>query len=160
LVLNRLFRCGEMTEAQFRLNMKMVKARYACLLNASEDCADPRTRSMAQQLNEVWGYLWTFAAVPGVEPTNNKAENAIRPGVLWRKTSLGTWSDAGQRFVERMLTVAATARQTGTPLFEFLLSACQARLSHLPAPRLYPTDANPSPTWAVTFATALEPSTP
>lgn len=161
LVLNRQFRNGEVSEAQFRLKLKMVKARYARLLNAAGDCADPKTRTMAQQLNEVWGYLWTFATVPGVEPTNNEAERAIRPAVLWRKGSLGTWSDAGQRFVERMLTVAATARKRGTSLLEFLLSACQAQLSHLPAPRLYTAAAIPSPTWAVTFVpAALALSTP
>ena len=159
LVLNRQFRAGELTEAQFRLKMKMVKARYARLLNAAEDCADPKTRTMAQQLNEVWGFLWTFATVSGVEPTNNEAERAIRPAVLWRKGSLGTWSEAGQRFVERMLTVAATARKTGTPLLEFLLSACEASLRHLPAPRLYPDTAD-QPTWSVTFAPALAPSPP
>lgn len=160
LVLNRQFRGGEVTEAQFRLKMKMVKARYARLLNAAEDCVDPKTRTMAQQLNEVWSYLWTFATVPGVEPTNNEAERAIRPAVLWRKGSLGTWSEAGQRFVERMLTVAATARKTGTPLLEFLLSACQARLSHLPAPRFYPAAASQPSSWAVTFAPTIVPSTP
>jgi transposase len=159
LVLKRQFRAGEMTEAQFRLKMKMVKARYARLLNAAEDCADPKTRTMAQQLNEVWGFLWTFATVSGVEPTNNEAERAIRPAVLWRKGSLGTWSDAGQRFVERMLTVAATARKTGIPLLELLLSVCEASLRHLPAPRLYPVAANPSPTWSVTFAPTMAPST-
>lgn len=160
LVLNRQFRRGEVTEAQFRLKLKMVKARYARLLNAAEDSNDPKTRTMARQLNEVWGYLWAFATEPGVEPTNNEAERAIRPAVLWRKGSLGTWSEAGQRFVERMLTVAATARKTGTPLLEFLLSACQAPLSHLPAPHLYPATASHSPSWAVTFAPALVPSAP
>lgn len=160
LVLNRQFHGGELTEAQFRLKMKMVKARYARLLNAAEDSADPKTRKMAKQLNEVWGYLWTFATVPGVEPTNNEAERAIRPAVLWRKGSLGTWSAAGQRFVERMLTVAATARKTGTPLLEFLLSACQAPLSYLPAPRLYSATASQPSSRAVTFAPTLVPSTP
>jgi transposase len=47
--------------------------------------------------------LWTFASVPGVEPTNNAAERALRHAVYWRKTSLGTDSEGGSRFVERML---------------------------------------------------------
>lgn len=161
LLVNRKFRNGEISEAQFKLRMKMIKARYARMLNASEDCGDPKTRTMAKQLNELWGYLWTFVTVKGVEPTNNEAERAIRPAVLWRKGSFGTWSDAGQRFVERMLTVSATARKTGTPLFEFLLSACQAKLSQLPAPHFYPSTMLPSATMAVTFYPAtLSPSTP
>lgn len=146
MLLKRKFRNGEVTEAEFRLRMKLVKARYARLLYAAEDCTDAKTRTMAQQLNVLWDFLWTFATVPGVEPTNNKAENAIRPAVLWRKTSLGTWSDAGQRFVERMLTVATTARQTGMPLFEFLLSTSTAMISRLPAPQFYPAPLTPSTT--------------
>ena len=43
-----------------------------------------------------------------VEPTNNAAERAIRPCVLWRKGSFGTQSHAGSRFVKVMLTVVAT----------------------------------------------------
>jgi transposase len=44
--------------------------------------------------------LWTFVRFEGVEPTNNAAERAIRPGVLWRKGSFGTYNAQGSRFVE------------------------------------------------------------
>ena len=57
--------------------------------------------------------LWMFIDVPGVEPTNNAAERALRPAVLWRKGSFGTHSAAGSRFAERMLTIAATLKQQG-----------------------------------------------
>ena len=46
-----------------------------------------------------------------VEPTNNTAERGVRPGVLWRKGSFGTHSAAGSRFVERIMTAAATCKQ-------------------------------------------------
>jgi hypothetical protein len=55
--------------------------------------------------------LWTFVQVAGVEPTNNAAEQSIRPGVLWRKGSFGTHSEAGSRFVVSMLTVVSTLKQ-------------------------------------------------
>ena len=55
--------------------------------------------------------LWTFVQVEGVEPTNNTAERALRPGVLWRKGSFGTQSEEGSRFVETMMTVVATLKQ-------------------------------------------------
>jgi hypothetical protein len=45
-----------------------------------------------------------------VEPANNAAERAIRPGVLWRKGSFGTQSAEGSRFVEAMMTVVATLK--------------------------------------------------
>jgi hypothetical protein len=44
--------------------------------------------------------LWIFLTQRGVEPTNNRAERALRFGVLWRKRSLGTASDKGNHWVE------------------------------------------------------------
>jgi transposase len=46
-----------------------------------------------------------------VEPTNNAAERALRPAVLWRKGSFGPDREAGSRFAERLLTVVASCRQ-------------------------------------------------
>ena len=71
--------------------------------------------------NEEW--LWTFVDVEGVEPTNNEAERVERHGVLWRKTSGGTDSPQGSRFVERMLTVVETCRRQGKKVLDYL-SAC------------------------------------
>jgi transposase len=79
--------------------------------------------------------------VEGVEPTNNGAERALRPAVLWRKGSFGSDSAAGSRFAERLLTVVATCRQQGRSLLDFLIGAGEAALrgssppSLLPAPR-------------------------
>jgi len=48
--------------------------------------------------------LWLFVSVEGVEPTNNAAERAIRPAVIWRRTSFGSQTQDGSTFVSRMLT--------------------------------------------------------
>jgi transposase len=64
----------------------------------------------------------------GVEPTNNAAERALRHGVLWRKSSFGTQSEAGSRFVERMMTVVNTLRQQKRNVLDYLTAACEARL--------------------------------
>jgi hypothetical protein len=85
--------------------------------------------------------LWTFVQVAGVEPTNNAAERAIRPGVLWRKGSGGTQSAAGSRFVENMLTVVSTLKQQQRNVFAYLTAACEAALRGEAAPSLLPTHA-------------------
>jgi transposase len=36
-----------------------------------------------------------FVTTVGVEPTNNAAERAIRPTVIWRRTSFGSQTEAG-----------------------------------------------------------------
>lgn len=50
---------------------------------------------------------------PSVEPTDNHAERELRAFVLWRKRSFGTQSERGNRFAERLMTVAHTARKQG-----------------------------------------------
>ncbi len=77
----------------------------------------------------------------GVEPTNNAAERALRPAVLWRKGSYGTQSEAGARFAERLLTVTATCRQHGRSVLDYLTDACTAVQRGLPAPPLLSTPA-------------------
>jgi transposase len=79
--------------------------------------------------------LWTFARVDGVEPTNNVVQRALRPAGLWRKRSFGSHSQAGCRFAERLLTMAATCRQQ--PL-GFLVAAGDAAPQGTAAPSLLP----------------------
>jgi hypothetical protein len=66
------------------------------------------------------------------DPTNNTGERALRPAVLWRKGSSRGRRDAGKRFVERILTVAATCRQRGRSLFTQMTSAEPPALGHRP----------------------------
>jgi transposase len=74
-----------------------------------------------------------------VEPTNNAAERALRPAVLWRKGSFGSDREAGSRFAERLLTVVASCRQQGRPLLTFLVAAVEAALRRSSPPSLLPT---------------------
>jgi transposase len=85
--------------------------------------------------------LWTFARPAGVAPTNNVAERAVRHGVLRRKTSGGTGSVAGSRFVERILSVVATCRQQGRNVWDYLTDCQHAALVGQPLPSLLPNAA-------------------
>jgi transposase len=85
------------------------------------------TAGVCRELLAIEPALYTFAAVEGVEPTNNAAERALRHAVCWRKTSYGTDSPGGSRFVERVLTVVATCRQQGRDVLEFLTACCRAK---------------------------------
>jgi len=80
-------------------------------------------------------HLFTFVRVEGVEPTNNRAERAIRPAVMWRRKSQATRSERGRRFVERMLTVVGSCRAQGRSIFEFL---CDTLDPVRPSPSLLP----------------------
>jgi len=94
--------------------------------------------ALCGNLLDSWPALWTFTHVDGVEPTNNAAERALRPAVLWRKGSFGTQSDDGSRFVERMMTIVASCKQQGRGLLDFLVAAISAARFGLPPPSLLP----------------------
>ncbi len=115
-----------------------LQARLGRLLRRGQENPDRKAAGLCRELTKWWPALWTFARVDGVEPTNNVAERALRPAVLWRKGSFGSDSEAGSRFAERLLTVAATCRQQGRPLLTFLVAASEAVLRGSPAPSLLP----------------------
>jgi transposase len=91
-----------------------------------------------ERLLEREAALWTFACVEGVEPTNNEAERALRSAVIWRKTSFGTQSGRGSRFVERMMTCCGSLRRQGREVFDFLVQAAEHALGLAAQPRLLP----------------------
>jgi transposase len=94
------------------------------------------TRGMARNLLKLWPALWTFAARRGVEPTNNHAERALRGAVIYRKLSLGSQSEQGERRIERLLSASTTCRLQRRSLFEYLNDALAAHARQDPAPQL------------------------
>lgn len=84
------------------------------------------TAGTCRRLLRQWPILWTFTRYEGVEPTNNAVERTLRHGVIWRKLCYGTASEPGSRFVERILTVVATAHQRQRDLLDFLYTALSA----------------------------------
>jgi len=133
------FRTGDLDRAGLITQMQPVQDAFDTLLDAGIAGPDPRAATLCRALDRLWPALWTFVDADGVEPTNNAAERALRPAVLWRKGSYGTQSEAGARFAERLLTVTATCRQHGRSVLDYLTDACTAVQRGLPAPALLPT---------------------
>jgi len=77
----------------------------------------------ARRLLREMDSLWVFLTQHGVEPTNNRAERALRCGVLWRKRSLGTASEQGNRWVERILSLKETCRLQARATYAVLVDA-------------------------------------
>ncbi len=74
----------------------------------------------------------------GVKPTYNVSKRALQLAMRWDKGSFGSDSEAGTRFVERLLTMVATRRQQGRSLLDFLIVAGEVLLPGSPAPSLLP----------------------
>ena len=85
-----------------RRQLKPALRRYAGKSPRNKYC-----RGMARNLLKLWPALWTFATAPGVEPTNNHAERALRGAVIYRKLSLGSQSTDGKRHTARLLPVGS-----------------------------------------------------
>ena len=105
------------------------------VLTAGRRCADGPAAAFCANLLKLWPALWLFTLEEGVQPTNNHAERLLRRGVLWRKRSFGSQSEAGCRFVERMLTVVQTLRLQNRSALTFLHDAISAHRAARPAPK-------------------------
>ena len=92
------------------------------LYEGADDDAGKLARSIAREIET----LWVFLDENGVEPTNNRAERALRFAVLWRKRSNGTQSNKGNRWVERILSLKQTCRMRAIPVFPILVNAIDA----------------------------------
>jgi transposase len=97
-------------------------ARMVHLLN-QHSAQQNEAGTFARTLQRELGALWTFMVEQGVEPTNNRAERALRFAVLWRKIMQGTYSEKGDRWVERILSLRETCRLRGIPTFPILVEA-------------------------------------
>jgi len=95
---------------------RLQEILYDALANGSE-----RFSSFADRLLDHFHRLFLFTRYPEVECTNNIAERTLRHIVLWRKTSYGTQSDEGSRFMERAVSIWMTLKKQGRevlPYFE------------------------------------------
>jgi hypothetical protein len=81
---------------------------------------DPEEERLAARLRKRRHWLFTFLDRPGVEPTNNRAERALRPAVIARKLSCGNKTPHGKHTWEVLTSLTATCRQTARDFVESL----------------------------------------
>lgn len=129
-------RDGTIQRSTFLQTVAWLRPMVRSSLERGAACACPKTATTCAELLRLWDCLWTFTRVEGVEPTNNAAERALRHAVIWRRISGGTASEAGSRFVERMLSVVATCRQQRRDVLEYLTRCHRERLLGGNAPSL------------------------
>jgi transposase len=95
--------------------------------------------NLAKRFREHGEAYFRFITTPGIEPTNNLAEQAIRFVVIDRRITLGTRSETGRRWCERIWTTIATCTQQGRSVFKFLLDSIHAYFSGGLSPSLLPS---------------------
>ncbi len=102
---------------------------------------DPKACNLARRFEEHGDDYLRFLTTPGLEPTNNIAERAIRFVVIDRRVTQGSKSEQGQRWLERIWTLMATCEQRGLSLFDCLRQAVKQHLAGEPPPSLFAGDS-------------------
>jgi transposase len=123
---------------QLKLTVRQVQREFKPIIRryASKSARNRHCRGMARNLLKAWPALWSFAKHPGVQPTNNHAERALRGAVIYRKLSLGSQSEGGERRTARLLSAHTTCRLQGGSLFVYLTDALTAHARGDPVPLL------------------------
>jgi len=132
-------RDGTLPRPLFQERIRPTQRAIAALLTQGTSCGVAKVEGMCRDILLWEASLWTFTRIEGVEPTNNHGERVIRHPVLYRKISHGTDSEAGSRFVERILTTVQTLRLQNRNVLDYLTAACEAFNHGRPAPSLLPT---------------------
>jgi len=125
------------TEDSFRRQLARIRNNlvYAAVMES------PGTReadNLGDRFVNHYDSFFTFITTPGVEPTNNLAEQAIRFVAIHRRLTQGTRSESGRRWCERIWTVIATCEQQQRSIFDYLCGAVVNFFHSLPAPSLIP----------------------
>ena len=128
------------TMAATAFRQALEAARRHVLLAATSHVPDTKhARNLAKRFRENGEAYFRFITTPGIDPTNNLAEQAMRFVVIDRHITQGTRSEKGRRWCERIWTVIATCAQQGRSAFQFLLDSIHAHLSGITPPSLLPS---------------------
>ncbi len=132
------FRNAQITRPELQRKSKPHRDKVGQLLRLGTACTHDKTAATCRDILKREDALWTFIDHEGVVPTNNFAEQQIRPAVLWRKSSFGTQSEHGSRFVERLMTVVASLKLQKRNVLDYLVETCLAAHSQTSPPSLIP----------------------
>jgi len=95
-------------------------------------------KNMVKRFTDNGKAYFEFITSPGVDPTNNTAEQAIRFVVIDRHVTQGTRSIKGRNANERLWTVIATCSLQRKSAFEFILKSVRAYFNYQLFPSLIP----------------------
>ena len=133
-----IHRREKLSEAGFARKLEAARAEVVRLATTRVP-QGKHAQNLSKRFHKHGEAYFQFITTPGIEPTNNLAEQAIRFVVIDRRITQGTRSETGRRWCERIWTTIATCAQQGRSVFEFLLESVQAHLRGAPPPSLLPS---------------------
>ena len=130
-----IHRRDELSEGEFQRQLTAARAEVL-RVGTRRVPVGRHSQNLAKRLQRHGECYFRFLTTPGLEPTNNLAEQAIRFVVLDRQVTQGTRSEVGRRWSERIWTVVATCCQQGRSVFEYLYEAVMAHFQGTAVPSL------------------------
>ena len=131
-----IHRKDELTEAYFQRTLIKLRDQLIKKFRAAPPRQGPQNLRERFKLNPK--KFFTFITTPGVQPTNNFTEQAIRYLIIDRRITQGTRSPKGRKWCERIWTTISTCEAQGHSTFQFLCDALTAHFNGLPHPSLMP----------------------
>jgi transposase len=134
-----IHRAEELPAPEFQAQLSA--ARQQLLQVGTQDVpAGKHSQNLATRLARHGACYFQFLTTPGVAPTNNLAEQAIRFVVIDRLITQGTRSAGGRQWCERMWTALATCSQQGRSVFDYLCQVVEAHFHGTAPPSLLPSE--------------------
>lgn len=129
----------KLTQAKNQIIKTAIKNAPAYLNgNGKVKAGRKEVKNMVKRFVDHGESYFEFITSPGVDPTNNTAEQAIRFVVIDRLVTQGTRSINGRTANERLWTVIATCALQGKSAYEFILKSVQAYFDNTLFPSLIP----------------------
>jgi len=133
----KAYRIGQISQKQLNLAMRPIRSRFKILVRCGLQSEDKFMVALCKSLRKRWPAVWSFAKYPEkVEPTNNRAERALRKHVIWRKISQGSKSLNGLTFAQRLMTITTSLGQQGRNVMEFIETMLRNFRAGLAPPKL------------------------
>ena len=110
---------GEWNERRVARELARLESRLDALLDRPS-ITRPDNRRLLGHLRTERDALFTFLRHPGVDSTNWRAEQAIRPAVVNRKVWGGNRTPRGARTQEVLTSPMQTCRQRGVNVLDYL----------------------------------------
>lgn len=131
------YRNQQISPKQLNVAIRPIRSRFKLIIKSGLKSEDQFMKALSKSLKKNWSAIWTFIKYPDhVEPTNNRAERALRKHVIWRKISQGSKSINGLTFAQRLMTITVSLAQQGRNVMDFIETMLRNFRAGLPPPKL------------------------
>lgn len=132
--IHKSYRQGEESLKKRNMRIGRRKSQVKFWLEDGFANGGDKLSGLCERLLDHFDHLFAFIKIDGMEPTNNLAERDLRKLVIWRKKSFGTRSKRGQKFTERITSVAETVKRHGKNTLKFIQEAVENFFGEKPPP--------------------------